>query len=189
MDILQVLLIAVGLSMDAFAVAIGRGAVLPRVERARGALAMALAFGGFQALMLVAGWYLGGAFAGIIEAVDHWVAFLLLAGIGGKMIYEAVTGEEDDDDRAVLSLRVLLLLAVATSIDSFAVGIGLRLADPATPVLEAGLLVGAVTLGFSLSGGLLGSRLGERFGRSMEALGGVVLIGIGLRILFEHLGG
>ena len=188
MDLVSVLLIAVGLSMDAFAVAIGRGAVLPRPERVRGALSMALAFGLFQALMPVAGWLLGSAFAGLIEGVDHWIAFLLLAGIGGRMIYEAVRAGEEEV-RPALSVRVLLLLAVATSIDALAVGIGLRLADPATPILVAGLLIGIVTFGLSLAGGLLGSRLGERFGRSMEVLGGVVLIGIGLRILVEHLAG
>ncbi len=188
MDLASVPLIAVGLSMDAFAVAIGRGAMLPRAERARGALSMALAFGLFQALMPVAGWLLGSAFADLIGGIDHWIAFLLLAGIGGRMCYEAATGH-GDDVRPTLSIRVLLLLAVATSIDALAVGIGLRLADPATPILAAGLLIGIVTFGFSLTGGLAGSRLGERFGRSMEALGGVVLIGIGLRILVTHLAG
>lgn len=188
MDLVPVLLIAVGLSMDALAVAIGRGAVLTGAERMRGALAMALAFGAFQALMPVAGWFLGSAFAGYIEAIDHWIAFLLLAGIGGRMIYEAVSGH-GDEERPDLSVRVLLLLAVATSIDALAVGIGLRLADPATPILVAAGLIGTVTFGFSLAGGLLGSRLGERFGRTMEAVGGAVLIGIGLRILLEHLAG
>ena len=188
MDLAVVLLIAVGLSMDALAVAIGRGAVLPRAERRRGALAMALAFGGFQGLMLVAGWYLGGAVADLVQAVDHWVAFLLLVGIGGRMIWEAARGDAEGRDPD-LSIRLLFVLAVATSIDSFAVGIGLRLADPAMPVLEAGLVIGAVTFAFSLAGGLLGSRLGERFGRSMEAIGGLVLIGIGVRILAGHLTG
>lgn len=188
MDLVSVLLIAVGLSMDAFAVAIGRGAVLPRAERAQGALAMALAFGIFQALMPVAGWLLGSAFAEFIGGIDHWIAFLLLAGIGSRMIYEAAAGHEDEK-RPALSLRVLLLLAVATSIDALAVGIGLRLADPATPILATGLLIGVVTFGLSLAGGLLGSQLGERFGRTMEAVGGVVLIGIGLRILVTHLAG
>lgn len=188
MDVAGVLLTAVGLSMDALAVAIGRGAVLPRPERVRGAVAMALAFGGFQGLMLVAGWYLGGAVAGLVEAVDHWVAFLLLAGIGGRMIWEAARGDSEEREPS-LSLRLLLVLAVATSIDSFAVGIGLRLADPAMSILAAGLLVGAVTFAFSIAGGLLGSRLGERFGRSMEAIGGLVLIGIGVRILAGHLAG
>ena len=188
MDYVSVLLIAVGLSMDAFAVAIGRGAVLLHGDRVRGALAMALAFGAFQALMPVAGWLLGSAFAGFIGGIDHWIAFLLLAGIGGRMIFEAVTRREEDD-RPALSVRVLLLLAVATSIDALAVGLGLRLADPSIPILLAALLIGAVTFGLSLTGGMLGSRLGERFGRSMEAVGGVVLIGIGLRILVTHLAG
>lgn len=188
MDFTSVLLIAVGLSMDSLAVAIGRGALLPRPERVRGAFSMAVAFGLFQALMPVAGWLLGSAFAGLIGGVDHWIAFVLLAGIGGRMIYESIFGGEDGEGPA-LSLRVLLLLAVATSIDALAIGIGLRLADPATPILVAALLIGIVTFGLSLTGGLLGSRLGERFGRSMEALGGAVLIGIGLRILVEHLGG
>lgn len=188
MDVVSVLLIAVGLSMDAFAVAIGRGAAIPRDGRARAALAMALAFGLFQALMALAGWYLGSAFADLITAVDHWIAFVLLAGIGGRMIYESLR----DDAHGVsepLSLRVLLGLAVATSVDSLAVGIGLRLADTSTPIVAAALLIGSVTLGLSLVGGLIGSRLGERFGRWMEVVGGVVLIGIGFRILLEHLAG
>jgi putative Mn2+ efflux pump MntP len=103
------------------------------------------------------------------------------------MVYDAVTGDEETPPP--LSARVLLLLAVATSIDALAVGIGLRLADPATQIVVAALLIGCVTFGLSLAGGLLGSRLGERFGRSMEALGGIVLIGIGLRILVTHLSG
>jgi putative Mn2+ efflux pump MntP len=188
MDLVSVLLIAVGLSMDAFAVAIGRGSALPGSERVRGALSMALAFGLFQAMMPVAGWLLGSAFAGLIGGVDHWIAFLLLATIGGRMIYEALFGREEEG-RPALSVRVLLLLAIATSIDALAVGIGLRLADPANPILVAAVLIGIVTFGLSLAGGLLGSQLGERFGRSMEVLGGVVLIGIGLRILVEHLAG
>ena len=187
MDTVSVLLIAIGLSMDAFAVAIGRGAAIPREARVRGAFSMALAFGLFQALMPVAGWLLGSAFAGFIEGIDHWIAFLLLAGIGGRMVHDAVTGDEETPPP--LSARVLLLLAVATSIDALAVGIGLRLADPATRIVVAALLIGCVTFGLSLAGGLLGSRLGERFGRSMEALGGIVLIGIGLRILVTHLSG
>jgi putative Mn2+ efflux pump MntP len=187
MDPASLLLIALGLSMDAFAVAIGRGAVLARGMRARGALAMALAFGLFQALMPAAGWLLGSAFAGFITGIDHWIAFLLLAGIGGRMIVGAVHG--GDEESQALSVRMLLLLAVATSIDALAVGIGLRLADPSTQILLAALLIGGVTFGLSLAGGLLGSRLGERFGRTMEVVGGVVLIGIGLRILVTHLTG
>jgi putative Mn2+ efflux pump MntP len=186
-DPISVLLIAIGLSMDAFAVAIGRGAVIRPGERTRAALAMALAFGSFQALMPVVGWSLGSAFADLIAGVDHWIAFLLLAAIGGRMIYDAASGH-DDAEPSSLSLRLLLLLAVATSIDALAVGIGLRLADPSTPILAAALQIGAVTFALSLLGGLAGSRLGERFGRSMEVVGGLVLIGIGLRILYEHVG-
>ncbi len=186
MDLLTVLLIAVGLSMDACAVAIGRGTALPPSKRWRGVLLMALFFGLFQALMPVAGWLLGSAFAGLIAGVDHWIAFLLLTGIGGKMIYEAASGEEREADPS-LSLRLLLVLAVATSIDALAVGIGLAVL--ATPILTPAALIGGVTFLLSLAGGLLGVRLGERFGRRMEALGGIVLIAIGLRILVSHLAG
>jgi putative Mn2+ efflux pump MntP len=104
------------------------------------------------------------------------------------MVYEAAT-RSGDEERAPLTLQTLLLLAVATSIDALAVGVGLRFADPAMPILAAAALIGVVTFSVSLGGGLLGSRLGERFGRSMEALGGLVLIGIGLRILLEDLAG
>ena len=186
MDLLTVLLIAVGLSMDACAVAIGRGTALQPSKRWRDVLMMALFFGLFQALMPVIGWLLGSAFAGLIGGVDHWIAFLLLAGIGGKMIHEAVSGAEDEAD-ASLSIRLLLVLAVATSIDALAVGIGLAIL--ATPILMPAVLIGGVTFLLSFAGGLLGSRLGERFGRRMEALGGLVLIGIGIRILVSHLSG
>ena len=188
MDTLSVLLIAIGLSMDALAVAIGRGAAIPPEARVQGVLAMGITFGLFQALMPIGGWFLGSSFATLVGAIDHWFAFLLLALIGGRMVYEAAT-RSGDEERAPLTLWTLLLLAVATSIDALAVGVGLRFADPAMPILTAAALIGVVTFSFSLGGGLLGSRLGERFGRSMEALGGLVLIGIGLRILLEDLAG
>jgi len=187
-DTNSLLLVAIGLSMDAFAVAIGRGTVISRGNRVRGALAMALAFGAFQALMPLAGWYVGSGVARIFGEIGHWIAFLLLAGIGGRMVHDSFSADRGSTE-PVLSARLLLLLALATSIDALVAGVGLRLADPATSIVRAALMIGFVTFALSLAGGLAGSRLGERFGRSMEALGGIVLVAIGLRILVSNLNG
>ncbi len=186
MDLLEVLLVALGLSMDACAVSIGRGTALGSSERVRGVLAMALFFGLFQALMPIAGWYIGSSFAALIEQADHWIAALLLAIIGGRMIYESLSGTESERS-ADLSLRLILVLALATSIDALAVGVGIAVL--AEPILVPATLIGGVTFIISLAGGLLGSRLGDQFGRRMEVIGGIVLIGIGTRILISHLMG
>lgn len=186
MDLVEVLLIAVGLSMDACAVAIGRGTALHASQRVRGVLIMALFFGLFQGLMPVVGWYVGLSFAFLIESVDHWIAFLLLAGIGGRMIYESLSGEERDRS-SDLSLRLLFVLALATSIDALAVGIGLAVLNE--PIVLFAILIGGVTFVISFGGGLLGSGLEKQYGRRIEVIGGIVLIGIGLRILASHLMG
>lgn len=184
MDPIEVLLVAIGLSMDACAVSIGRGAALSSSQRVREVLIMALFFGLFQALMPIVGWYIGSSFAALIESVDHWIAALLLAVIGGRMIHESLSGEEKERSQD-LPLRLILILALATSIDALAVGIGLAVLDE--PILVPAALIGGVTFIVSLAGGLLGSRLGEQFGRRMEVVGGIVLIGIGLRILVSHM--
>jgi putative Mn2+ efflux pump MntP len=184
MDLISVLFIAVGLSMDACAVAIARGTVLVGPTRTRMVVTMAFLFGLFQAVMPIVGWVLGSTFSGLIEGVDHWIAFFLLAGIGGKMIYEG-RADMSSDHEPDLSIKVLLLLAIATSIDALAVGIGLAVL--ATPIIEPAVLIGGVTFALTLIGGFVGIRFGERFGKRMEILGGVVLIAIGLRILLSHL--
>lgn len=184
MELPEVLLVAVGLSMDACAVSMGRGTALHSSERVRGVLMMAFSFGLFQALMPITGWLVGSSFAALIGSFDHWIAALLLAGIGGRMIHESLHGE-NEDKRTELTLRLLLMLALATSIDALAVGIGFAIIDE--PILVPAALIGVVTFTVSLAGGLLGTGLGLRFGRGMEAIGGLVLIAIGLRILLSHL--
>lgn len=188
MGFLELLLVAIGLSMDAFAVAVCRGLHMRKLNM-RHAAVIALFFGGFQALMPLAGWLLGSAFAHYIDGFDHWLAFMLLAFIGGKMIYEATqkeegNGEHDDDS---LNIRELLLLAVATSIDALAVGITLAVI-PQTNIWASILTIGIVTFLISGMGVLLGNRFGSRYKGKAELAGGIILVLIGLKILLNHLG-
>lgn len=179
-------LIALGVSADAFAVALGKGLHMKRFD-VRHAIVIALTFGVFQALMPLLGWLLGSAFAQYIAAFDHWVAFGLLALIGGKMLWEAFSGHEDtEQDTDRLPVRQLLVLAVATSIDALAVGVTLAF----LPVSIGGavLLIGITTAVLSFVGVVVGRRVGARFGKPAEIAGGVVLILIGLNIVLEHTG-
>lgn len=187
MGLVELLLIAVGLSMDAFAVSICKGLGMRRLNL-RTAAVLALFFGGFQALMPVVGWALGTQLMGVIAPVDHWVAFLLLAFIGGKMLWEAVRGEEDCDceDTSAIDLREFLVLAVATSIDALAVGISF--AALAVDIVPAVALIGVITFALSLVGVAVGHLFGARYERVAGVVGGVVLILIGLKVLLEHLG-
>ena len=186
MSFLALLAIAVGVSADAFAVALGKGLHMPRFDL-RHAVAIALTFGGFQAVMPLVGWLLASQFARYITGVDHWVAFGLLLLIGLKMIWEAVRpGEDTEEDSDALPVRELLVLAVATSIDALAVGISFAFLDVA--VGWAVLLIGVCTAVLSFVGVLLGRRVGHRFGAPAEIAGGVILILIGTRVLLDHLG-
>ncbi|MDK2974957.1 MAG: hypothetical protein PWP08_1328 [Methanofollis sp.] len=183
MDLLTVFLLSVGLAMDAAAVSIA-GGVTVREGRFRTAATLALIFGVFQAGMALAGWYCGSFFSGYIEAVDHWIAFLLLAAIGGKMLHEGLKGE---DGRAIRfdSLPVLLVLGIATSIDSLAVG--LSFAFLGSEILGPAIVIGIVTALLSLCGFWIGAVFGgENRGRA-GIVGGIILILIGIRVLFEHL--
>lgn len=179
-------LIALGVSADAFAVALGKGLHMTRFS-ARHAVVIALTFGAFQALMPLLGWLLGSTFAQYIAPFDHWVAFGLLALVGGKMLYEAFSSHEDrekDTDR--LNLRELALLAVATSIDALAVGV--TLAFLPVSIGWAILLIGVTTAVLTFVGVLVGRRVGARFGKPAEIAGGVILIVIGASIVLEHTG-
>ncbi|ROS68733.1 putative Mn2+ efflux pump MntP [Curtobacterium sp. PhB172] len=179
-------LIALGVSADAFAVALGKGLHMKRFD-VRHALVIALTFGAFQALMPLLGWLLGSAFAQYIAAFDHWIAFGLLALIGGKMLWEAFSKHEDNEqDTDRLPIRELLVLAIATSIDALAVGVTLAF----LPVSIGGavLLIGVTTAVLSFAGVVVGRRVGARFGKPAEIAGGVVLILIGVNIVLEHTG-
>ena len=183
MGILELFLIGIGLSMDAFAVAVCKGLNMRRIDR-RQSLLIAVFFGGFQAIMPLIGWFLGRQFERYITSFDHWIAFLLLSYIGGKMIYEAVKGEESDSGGC--SIRELFLLAVATSIDALAVGI--TFAFLKVEIFSAIGIIGCTTFVLSLIGVVIGNRFGSRYESRAELVGGVILILIGVKILLEHLG-
>ena len=189
MGFAEVLLIAVGLSMDAFAAAVCKGLAMPRLRMGQ-AFVIAVFFGGFQALMPVLGYLLGSQFESLITPVDHWIAFALLAFIGGKMLYDAFRGDDDDedDDRAdgALDVREVAMLAVATSIDALAVGI--TFAFLRVDIVTAAAQIGATTFLLSLAGVAVGHLFGARFEKPATIAGGVVLILIGTKILLEHLG-
>lgn len=171
--------------MDAVAVAMACGLAAREGRPGRQAFKIALFFGLFQALMPLLGWLAGMSLRSLISGLDHWVAFGLLAFVGGKMFVESFRLKEATGSSGPMRLPTLLLLSLATSIDALAVGLSLSLLR--TPIAGPALLIGAVTFILSFLGGLLGSRLGTRFGRRVEALGGLILVGIGVKILLEHL--
>lgn len=187
MSALTLIGISIGLAMDAFAVAIGAGLTLKTVS-ARQTFRLAWHFGLFQALMPIIGWLAGLSVAEWIAPVDHWIAFGLLAAIGGKMIYEALKDDgEEAERRDPTKGWSLILLSIATSIDALAVGLSLALLGLSIwwPALVIGLVAGA----FTTLGLQLGKRFGALLGRRMEVVGGLILIGIGVKILVEHLSG
>ena len=186
MSLVELLLIAVSLSMDAFAVSVCKGLGMRRLN-ARVALTLALLFGAFQGGMPVVGWLLGRQFLWLIEPVDHWIAFGLLGFIGGKMILDAVREEEGDVgtvDR--VAWAEFLMLAVATSIDALAVGISF--AALSVNIAQSALIIGITTFLLSLAGVATGHLFGSRYQRPAQITGGVVLILIGFKVLLEHLG-
>lgn len=185
MHYLEILLIGIGLSMDALAVSVGKGLTLKKV-RISHMLKAGLWFGGFQFLMPVLGWLLGSAAARVVDRYDHWVAFILLALIGGNMIREAVRGEDEEEQNDSMGVRVMFLLAVATSIDALAVGVTFAFMD--VRVIPASLMIGCTTFIISVLGIRLGGLLGSRFEQHAQIAGGIVLIIIGLRILLTGLG-
>ena len=184
MGIAELFILAVGLSMDAFAVSICKGLSIRKLKL-RHALIVGAWFGAFQALMPAIGWLLGSAFADMIEAVDHWIAFVLLALIGGNMIREALGKEEEDCDPSLAPVA-MLLLAVATSIDALAVGV--TFAFLRVDVIPAVTLIGLCTFAISAAGVKIGNVFGVRYKSKAELAGGVVLVLIGLKILLDHLG-
>ena len=179
------LLIALGVSADAFAVALGKGLSL-RTLRVRDALTVALVCGGFQALMPVIGWLLGTGLERWITTFDHWIAFGLLAAIGAKMIWEAFQADDAAAPESGLRWRELLVLGVATSIDALAVGISLAVLD--VDLLAAAATIGAVTAAVCFAGVYVGHRVGLALRRPAEVAGGLLLIVIGASILIDHLG-
>ena len=184
MGLIELFLIAVGLSMDAFAVSVFKGLAMPKCTFKKAAI-VGLWFGGFQALMPAIGYILGAQFQEAIASIDHWIAFVLLALIGGNMIHEALDNDEEEAD-ASLDVKPMFLLAVATSIDALAIGI--TFAFLKVNIIPAVCFIGIVTFIISFAGVKIGNVFGARYKNKAEIVGGVILILLGLKILLEHLG-
>ena len=184
MHFVELLIIAVGVSMDAFAVSVCKGLSVRRLRPSH-MVSAALWFGGFQALMPLIGYFVGLGFADLVADVDHWIAFVFLGIIGGKMIKEAFAKDDEEEHNPDFSFKTMFALAVATSIDALAVGVSFAFlgVDIWTSVLVIGLMTGA----FSALGVQLGHVFGSRFKSKAEFLGGLILVGIGIKILLEHL--
>ena len=185
-EFITLFVLAVGLSMDAFAVAVCKGLAMKKMSW-KNAVIVGLWFGTFQALMPVIGYFLGVSFADRIKSVDHWIAFVLLAFIGGNMIHEALDKSNTPDSDNSFSIKTMFVLAVATSIDALAVGITFALL-PNVKIITAILSIGAVTFILSAIGLKAGSLFGLKYKAKAEFTGGLILILIGLKILLEHLG-
>ena len=182
MTVFSISLIGVGVSADAFAAALTRGVTMRRLDYRHAAI-IALVFAGFQMLMPLLGWAFTARFASFFAPVDHWIAFALLALIGGKMVWDSVSG--GDDAPHAIGFRRLLLLGVATSIDAAAVGASFGMLQ--VSILQAVLIIGLITLVLSFTAVVIGNRIGVRFRRPAELLGGLVLIGIGTEVVLDHL--
>ncbi|MBQ6240267.1 MAG: manganese efflux pump [Firmicutes bacterium] len=180
----ELILTAIGLAMDAFAVSICKGLALQKLK-VRHMLLAGLYFGVFQALMPLIGYYLGSIFSGFIEKIDHWIAFVLLLWVGIGMIREAFSQKEEQED-ADFGVRTMLILAVATSIDALAVGISFAVLS--VQILLAVSLIGVITFAICFAGVWIGHVFGAKLNKGAEVLGGSVLILLGLKILLEHLG-
>jgi manganese efflux pump family protein len=185
MSFVTIALIAIALAMDAFAVSITSGVTIKKMHLHH-ALRIAGLFGLFQAIMPVAGWSVGRIAADFVQNFDHWIAFALLLFVGIKMIYEAAIFDKDNDRRSdPLNLYILLTLAFATSIDAAAVGITMSFLNVA--IIQPALIIGVITFCISFAGIYIGNKFGDLFGKKIEIIGGLVLIGIGVKIVIEHL--
>lgn len=184
MNIIEIIFIAVGLAMDAFAVSLSAGS-LPVIQNKRAVFRLAFHFGLFQFMMPVIGWFIGEAVVKWIENYDHWIAFIILAYIGINMIKEAFAAEEDRKISDPSKGMNMVMLAVATSIDALAVGFSLAMLK--INIFYPSFIIGIITASLSVIAIKLGKRLGTRFGKKMEIAGGVILIIIGTRILLTHL--
>ena len=189
MTLVEIFLVGVGLSMDAFAVAICKGLAMPRVNRKQ-TLLIGLYFGVFQAVMPLTGWLLGSQFARRVTKMAPWIAFVLLAWIGGSMIRESLSKKEEEEkaEPAELRHRELLMLAIATSIDALAVGVSFSMVELTVPIYAAAILIGCTTFAISVAGVFVGNLFGARYKNRAECVGGAILILIGLKILLEHFG-
>ena len=184
----ELIIIAVGLAMDAFAVAICKGLNMRKLDYKQTVL-IAIFFGGFQAGMPLIGWFIGSKFADYITSIDHWVTFILLLIIGGKMVYESFHGEDECDCcESKLNLKELTALAIATSVDALAVGVAFALEYERNTVFVAVTLIGVITALLSSLGVFIGHKFGAKYKNKAELAGGIILILLGVKILLEGLG-
>ncbi len=187
MGLIELLLLALALAMDAFAVSVANGMCIRRIK-ASGAFAMALSFGIFQGLMPIVGFLLGKTFASYIEHIDHYIAFVLLGAIGGKMIYEAIKemrNPEEYCDRDKMTFAGLMVQSVATSIDALIVGV--TFAAIGVGIIGAASIIALITFLCCFAGVFIGKRCGDMLSTRAEIVGGIVLVGIGLKIFIEHM--
>jgi manganese efflux pump family protein len=183
MEFATSMFIAVGLAMDAFAVSLGIGTTGQAKDR-RAKFRLAFHFGFFQTAMTVLGWLAGSTIAGLISGIDHWIALALLAYVGVNMIRSGFNPDGEAYTSDPSRGKVLMMLCVATSLDAMAVGLSMAMLK--TPILEPSIVIGVVTYGLSALGLVGGMRLGETFGKKMEIVGGLILVGIGLRVVLSH---
>lgn len=183
----ELIIIAVGLAMDAFAVSICKGLNMRKLDIKQTAL-IALFFGGFQAGMPLVGWFIGSRFADYITSIDHWITFILLGIIGGKMIYESFCDDECEECESKLNLKEIIALAIATSIDALAVGVTFAFQYERKDAITAIVLTGIITTLLSAIGVFIGHKFGAKYKSKAELAGGLVLVGMGVKFLLEGLG-
>lgn len=183
MGILEVILLGIGLAMDAFAVSICKGLSMKRMNW-KNAMIIAFYFGVFQAIMPAIGYFLGTTFESFVTAIDHWIAFILLSFIGGNMIKESFNSEDEDKNDRV-DFKTMIVLAIATSIDALAVGITFAFFD--VNVIVAVSIIGVITFFISLLGVKVGNKFGDKYQNKAELMGGILLVLLGIKILVEHL--
>ncbi|MDR0978940.1 MAG: manganese efflux pump MntP family protein [Lachnospiraceae bacterium] len=183
MSLFEIIIIAISLAMDAFAVSICKGISMKRIKW-KNTCIIALYFGAFQALMPTIGYFLGTTFSAMLTSIDHWIAFVLLGIIGIKMIKESLENEKEDIDDGV-GFKSMIVLAIATSIDALAVGVTFAFLN--VNILFSVAMIGLITFALSIVGVNVGSKLGSKYGKIAEKIGGIVLILLGIKILFEHL--
>ena len=184
MSAVELLLLSIGLAMDAFAVSVCKGISMKKMNWKK-AIIIGLYFGGFQALMPTIGYFLGSAFQSLITSIDHWIAFILLGIIGGGMIKEAFEDDKENVNDDV-GFKTMIILAIATSIDALAVGITFAFLN--VNLILAVSLIGIITFIISVIGTKIGNRFGDKYERKAEMVGGIILIFLGIKILLEHIG-
>ncbi len=184
MNLYEIILISIGLAMDAFAVSICKGLSMKKINW-KSTLIIAIYFGLFQAIMPVFGYFLGSSFSVIVQKLDHWIAFILLAIIGGNMIKESKDDETEKRNDKV-DFKTMIILAIATSIDALAIGVTFAFFE--VNIFLSIIIIGIITLVLSFLGVIIGNRFGDKYQNSAEFAGGIILIFIGLKILLEHLG-